>query len=185
MLEKTICAGFGGQGVMSMGRLMAYTAMYRDLEVSWLPSYGPEMRGGTANCHVIISDTLIGSPVIAHDATSVLALNLPSMEKFTGELVEGGLLIYNSSLIEKAPSRTDVRAVAVPANAIASEVGTLKAANMVMLGAWLRLTGVLELEDVVLALKKVFGPSKEHFVPMNETALTRGMEAAAAVVSSV
>ena len=184
MLEKTICAGFGGQGVMSMGRLIAYTAMYRDLQVSWLPSYGPEMRGGTANCHVIVSDTPIGSPIIFHDATCVIALNLPSMHKFEHELVARGLLLFNSSLIKQAPRRTDIRAVPVPANSIASEVGTLKAANMVMLGAFLELTGILAVDDVVGALKKVFGPSKEHFVPMNESALRRGMEIARNTVAA-
>jgi 2-oxoglutarate ferredoxin oxidoreductase subunit gamma len=184
MIEKTICAGFGGQGVMSMGRLIAYTAMYRGLEVSWLPSYGPEMRGGTANCHVVVSETLIGSPVISRDATCVIAMNLPSMQKFEIELVSGGLLLINSSLIEQAPNRTDIRVVRVPANEIASAVGTLKSANMVMLGAFLKLTGLLELEDVMVALKKVFGPSKEHFIPMNEAALRRGMDSADRAVTT-
>jgi len=180
MLEKTICAGFGGQGVMSMGRLIASTAMARNLEVSWLPSYGPEMRGGTANCHVIVSDRLIGSPVIYHDATCLIAMNLPSMQKFEAELLPGALLIYNSSLIEAAPTREDLRVVAVPANELAAKVGNPKVANMVMLGAFVSLTGVIELGDVVAEITVMFGASKKQFVPLNEAALRRGVEAAGA-----
>lgn len=178
MLEKLVCAGFGGQGVMSMGRLVAQTAMEKGLEVSWLPSYGPEMRGGTANCHVIISSTPIGSPVISLDATTVIAMNLPSMKRFEGELVSGGLLIYNSSLINEEPQRTDIRSIPIEGNEIASEVGTLKAANMVMLGAYTALVEVVTVADLVAGLRRMFGASKEHFVPLNEQALTRGFSAA-------
>ena len=181
MLEKTICAGFGGQGVMSMGRLIAETAMANGFEVSWLPSYGPEMRGGTANCHVIVSSTPIGSPVISADATSVLALNLPSMHKFATELVEQGLMIFNSSLIEQEPDRRDIRTIPIAANEIASDIGNLKAANMVMLGAFIELTNVVKLDEVMAELGKMFGSGKEQFIPVNERALRRGMEAAAAV----
>lgn len=178
MLERIICAGFGGQGVMSMGRLIASTAMERGYEVSWLPSYGPEMRGGTANCHVIVADSLIGSPIISKDATSVLAMNLPSLQKFESELQAGGLLIYNSSLIEEAPQRSDIQIVAIAANELASEVGNLKVANIVMLGAFIALTGLLSANDIVTALSGMFGPSKQQFVPLNEAALRRGMEVA-------
>ncbi len=176
MEEKVICAGFGGQGGMSLGRLMSYTGMHVGKEVSWLPSYGPEMRGGTANCHVIISDTLIGSPIISHDATAVIALNYPSMVKFEHELIEGGYMFYNSSLIEQAPERSGIKSIGVAANEIASEVGDLRVANMVMLGAYLAACKPYSLEDVVAALRKVFGPGKEKFIPLNEAALKRGME---------
>jgi 2-oxoglutarate ferredoxin oxidoreductase subunit gamma len=179
--EKIVAAGFGGQGVMSMGRLIAYTGMQQEKEVSWLPSYGPEMRGGTANCHVIVSDTPIGSPIISGDATTVIAMNYPSMVKFVDHLVSDGLLLYNSSLIEEKPSRDDIRVIPVPANQLAQEAGSLKVANMVALGAYLAATRIFKLEDVVGALKKVFGPSKEKFIPMNEEALKKGME----VVDSV
>ena len=178
MNEKVICAGFGGQGVMSLGRLISYTGMRVGMEVSWLPSYGPEMRGGTANCHVIVSDTLVGSPVISHDATAVLALNYPSMVKFEHELIEGGYMFYNSSLIEEAPGRKGITAIAVPSNEIASEVGDLRVANMVMLGAYIAVCRPFTLEDVVEALREVFGPGKEKFIPLNETALKRGIEVA-------
>jgi 2-oxoglutarate ferredoxin oxidoreductase subunit gamma len=179
--EKIIAAGFGGQGVMSMGRLIAYTGMQLGKEVSWLPSYGPEMRGGTANCNVIVSDTPIGSPIISGDATTVIVLNYPSMVKFVPELVGDGLVLYNSSLIEEAPSRDDVRVIPVPANRLAQDAGSLKVANMVMLGAYIAATGIYKLEDVIAALKKVFGPSKEKFIPMNEEALKKGMQVAEAV----
>jgi len=181
MQEKVIAAGFGGQGVMSLGRLIAYTGMQQDKEVSWLPSYGPEMRGGTANCHVIVSDTPIGSPIISGDASAAIVMNYPSMVKFVPELKSEGLLLYNSSLIEQGPDREDIRVVAVPANRLAQEAGSLKVANMVMLGAYIAATKLFELADIVAALKKVFGPSKEKFIPMNEEALKKGMEVVEAV----
>ncbi|MFP4432043.1 MAG: 2-oxoacid:acceptor oxidoreductase family protein [Spirochaetaceae bacterium] len=183
MIDRIICAGFGGQGVMSMGRLIAYTGMQEGREVSWLPSYGPEMRGGTANCHVLVSDTPIGSPVISKDATAVIAMNLPSVTKFQGELAPGKLLIYNSDLIENVDFRTDIDVLPVPANAIAREVGNPKGANMVMLGAYIGSRGLFSLESVVEALKKVFGPGKAHFIGPNETALRRGIDLAQKVAA--
>ncbi|MFW5827957.1 MAG: 2-oxoacid:acceptor oxidoreductase family protein [Alkalispirochaeta sp.] len=176
--HKIICAGFGGQGVMSMGRLIAYTGMLQGLEVSWLPSYGPEMRGGTANCHVIVSDHPVGSPIIHRDATAAIVMNLPSMHKFETELVAGGLLVVNESLIEDAPNRTDLDVMLVRANEIAGEVGSARAANMVMLGAFLAKTGLFSLEAVGEALQKVFGPKKMHILPVNEAALARGADVA-------
>ena len=181
MQEKIIAAGFGGQGVMSLGRLIAYTGMHKGKEVSWVPSYGPEMRGGTANCNVIVSDTPIGSPIINGDATTAIVMNYPSMVKFVSELDPDGLMLYNSSLIEEAPERDDIRVIAVDANRLAQEAGSLKVANMVMLGAFLEATKIFELSEVVNALKKVFGPSKEKFIPMNEEALKQGMEVVNAV----
>ena len=175
--EQVICAGFGGQGIMLMGRLIATAAMRNGLEVSWLPSYGPEMRGGTANCQVVVSDTPIGSPVISRDADTVIAMNLPSMHKFESELRSDGLLIYNSSLIDHAPERSDIRVAAVPANEIALEVGNLKAANIVMLGAYLELTGLLDPQSIIEALEEMFGGAKKEFIPINRTALERGVAA--------
>jgi 2-oxoglutarate ferredoxin oxidoreductase subunit gamma len=177
MTEKIIAAGFGGQGVMSLGQLLAYAGMIENKQVSWLPSYGPEMRGGTANCNVIVSDELIGSPLVANDATCVIAMNKPSMDKFEAELVPGGKLLINSSLIKEKPSRTDIEVFEIPANDIAVECGTVKAANMVMLGAYLELTKVVDRESVLQAFVKVFGEKKAKFVPMNREALTKGAEA--------
>lgn len=181
---KIVCAGFGGQGVMSMGRLIAYTGMLAGKQVSWLPSYGPEMRGGTANCHVLVSETPIGSPIIHQDATAAIVMNLPSMHKFEGELLPGGLLVVNSSLIEEKPQRSDIHILEVPANDIALELGVDKAANMVMLGAFIGATELFGLEETAKALGKVFAPSKAQFLPKNEEALKRGAELGAAFARS-
>lgn len=174
--EKIICAGFGGQGVMSMGQLLTYAGMIEGKEVSWLPSYGPEMRGGTANCNVILSDSLIGSPIITFDATTAIVMNLPSLDKFEQELVAGGNLLINSSLISKKTSRDDVNAYYIPANEIAVEIGNARAANMVMLGAYLKLVNPVGVESILEAFKKVFGEKKAHLIPLNEEALRRGAE---------
>ncbi|AKL96932.1 2-oxoglutarate ferredoxin oxidoreductase subunit gamma [Clostridium aceticum] len=175
--EKIIMAGFGGQGVMSMGQLLTYSGMIEDKQVSWLPSYGPEMRGGTANCSVIVSDGLIGSPIITEDATAVIAMNLPSLVKFEKNLRTGGKLLINSSLIEKKAEREDVEAYYIPANEIANEIGNLRVANMVMLGAYLELTKVVSVESIIEAFKKVYGADKEHLITFNKEALHRGAAA--------
>src|SRR5690554_2087593 len=121
MEERLIIAGFGGQGVMSMGQLLTYSGMIENKNVSWLPSYGPEMRGGTANCNVIVSDGLIGSPVVT-EATTAIVMNKPSLDKFEEDVVEDGNILINSSLIDKKTNRTDVKAYYVPANDIANEL---------------------------------------------------------------
>jgi len=177
MTEQIICSGFGGQGVMSMGQLLAYAGMLENKEVSWLPSYGPEMRGGTANCSVIVSNSLIGSPVITNDATCAIVMNKPSLIKFEENILPGGKLLINSSLIEDKATRDDVEVYYVNANEIAAECGTDKAANMVMLGAYLELTGVVSVESVKQAFLKVFGERKAHLLPLNELALKKGAEA--------
>ena len=174
--EKVICAGFGGQGVMSMGQLMTYAGMIENKEVSWLPSYGPEMRGGTANCNVIVSDNLIGSPVITNDATAAIVMNLPSLDKFESHVKSGGMVLVNSSLIVKKVAREDVRAYYIPANEIANELGNPRIANMVMLGAYLELAHPVKTDSVLEAFKKVFGESKAHLLPLNEAALKAGAE---------
>lgn len=174
--EKIICAGFGGQGVMSMGQLLTYAGMIEEKHVSWLPSYGPEMRGGTANCNVIISETPIGSPVITDNATTAIIMNLPSLTKFESDVVEGGMILVNSSLIDQKVSRTDVKAYYIPANEIAVEIGNGKAANMVMLGAYLQLVSPVAVESILEAFKKVFGENKAHLIPLNAEALKRGAE---------
>lgn len=174
--EKIIFAGFGGQGVMLMGQLITYAGMFENKEVSWLPSYGPEMRGGTANCNVCVSDEAIASPVISFNATTGVMMNLPSLDKFEPEVIPGGRLLINSSLIEKKSERTDVDVYYIPANEIAVELGNAKAANMVMLGAYLELTKVVEPASVIKALEKIFGSAKAHLIPLNEKALERGAE---------
>ena len=176
-IARVICAGFGGQGVMSMGQLLTYAGMLEGKEVSWLPSYGPEMRGGTANCALTVSDKQVGSPVISGDATCAIVMNLPSLDKFESEVKPGGKILVNSSLIERKVERTDVDVYYIPANDIALELGNPKVANMIMLGAYLQAEPTVEVDSVLEAFKKVFGPSKEKFVPLNKEALDKGANA--------
>lgn len=176
METKVICAGFGGQGVMSMGQLLAYAGMLEGKNVSWLPSYGPEMRGGTANCSVIVADEEIGSPVITNDADVAIIMNLPSLTKFQNDVRPGGKLFINKSLVTKKVDRDDVEVYYIDANTIAADVGNPKAANLVMLGAVLESHKIVDSESVLEAFKKVFGPSKEKFIPLNREALEQGAE---------
>lgn len=176
MENKFICAGFGGQGVMSMGQLLAYAGMIEDKYVSWLPSYGPEMRGGTANCGVTVSDEEIGSPIITNDADIAIVMNLPSLIKFEKDVKPGGKIFVNSSLIEKKVERTDIEVYYIDANKLAADIGNIKAANLVMLGAVLKSTPIVDIESILEAFKKVFGPSKEKFIPQNREALIKGGE---------
>lgn len=174
--ERLIMAGFGGQGIMSMGMLLTYAGMLEEKQVSWLPSYGPEMRGGTANCNVIVSDKPVGSPIVTTNATCAIVMNLPSLTKFESCVEKGGNLLINSSLIDKKSERTDIGVYYVPCNELAQELGNPKVANMVMLGAYLEITKAVEEESVLNAFKKVFGPSKEHLVPLNRNAIKKGAE---------
>lgn len=154
MEEKIVVAGFGGQGVLSLGQFVAYAAMYEGMEVSWLPSYGPEMRGGTSNCSVVVSDRPIGSPIIATPDT-LIAMNKPSLDKFVNKVKKGGLIIVNSSLIKDKVERDDVRVLYINANEIALEAGNAKTANIVVLGAFIKMTGILKAEDVKNTIEKI------------------------------
>lgn len=173
--ERIILAGFGGQGVMLMGQLLAQAAMAEGRQVTWLPSYGPEMRGGTANCDVIILDEPIASPIVHRNATSVIIMNKPSM-KFVADLVPGGLALINTSLIDVRVEREDVRAFYVPANKLAIEVGNLKVTNMVMLGAFSEMTHCVAAEGVLRAMEAKLGASKAHLMDVNRRAFARGGE---------
>ncbi len=172
MNEKIIMAGFGGQGVMLIGQLLTYAGMYEDKEVSWLPSYGPEMRGGTANCHVCVSDKPISSPIITK-ATSVIIMNNPSLDKFVPLIMEGGDLFINSSLVDSEPKRSDIHVFKIAAN----EIGGDKSANMVMLGAYLAKHPAVSLETIEKVMQKTMQGSKAKFIPMNLKAIEQGMEA--------
>lgn len=177
MKTQKICfAGFGGQGVLSVGKLLAYAAMIKEKEVSWCPSYGPEMRGGTANCAVIISDDPIGSPVVTRDASSAIVMNEPSFRKFVEMIEPGGVLIANSNLISLKSERTDIRVIEVPATDIAAELGNPKLMNMVLLGALLAANSPVSEEAVLEAFTKVFGENKAQFIPVNRQALERGKD---------
>ncbi|MBR0026099.1 MAG: 2-oxoacid:acceptor oxidoreductase family protein [Clostridia bacterium] len=173
MLEQNIFAGFGGQGVLLMGQLLAYAGMLEEKEVSWLPSYGPEMRGGTANCAVVISDEPVASPVVTK-ATSVIAMNRPSLDKFEDAVQEGGMIFINSSIIDKKSERSDISAYYVPCNEIAEELGNPRVANMVMLGAYIEKTKCVDIENVLQALLYKLGEKKAHLIPMNREALLKG-----------
>lgn len=173
MRHEVIMAGFGGQGMMLAGQLLAYAGMLEGKHVSWYPSYGPEMRGGTANCTVVVADEPVASPVVSQ-ATAVIAMNRPSLERFEDQLAPGGVLVYNSTLIERGPERTDVRALPVPANALAEQLGEKRVANMVVLGALLAATGVVAPESVVASLKKTLPERRQNLIPLNEQALAEG-----------
>lgn len=175
-----IFAGFGGQGVMLMGQLIAYGGMHAGLNVSWFPSYGPEMRGGTANCSVVLSDGVVGSPVVARPQVLVV-MNKPSLEKFEAKVKPGGFIFYNASLIDTKPTRTDVYVVPVHANEIAAELGNDKVGNMVMLGAILATTEILSVDDIMVSLKKILPERRHHLLPLNEQAIRRGMEVVTAM----
>lgn len=175
MTLEVIMAGFGGQGVMLIGMLLSYGGMLEKKYVSWMPSYGPEMRGGTANCSVVVSPDPIVSPVVT-EPTVVVAMNLPSMDKFEPVIRPGGLLIVNSSLINRKAKRDDIKVVEVPANDIADNLGNLKVANMVILGALLGLTEVVSIDSIVTSLKKVLPERRHDLIPVNKAALEKGYE---------
>lgn len=172
MLIKTIIAGFGGQGVLSMGLNLAQAAMLEGKNVTYLPSYGAEVRGGTANCTVAISDDEIASPV-ASSPDFVVAMNRPSAVRFQNQIQSGGLFFINSSLVEAGISRGDIDIISVPANSIAEELGSPKAANMVMLGAFTRKTSMVSLSSVIEGLRYTLG-KKQKLLSVNEKALRAG-----------
>jgi 2-oxoglutarate ferredoxin oxidoreductase subunit gamma len=173
--EELIIAGFGGQGVLSLGMTLAYAGMLEGKEISWMPSYGPEMRGGTANCITILSDTRISSPIISKFDSAII-LNQPSMDKFADRVKPGGLLLYESGNIFKPTSRTDIRLVGVPATTEATRLKNNKIMNMIMLGAYLQLKPVLKTESVLQALKEVLPEKYHHLLPVNEQALQLGAD---------
>lgn len=177
MKEEIIIAGFGGQGVLSMGKILAYAGLMEDLEVTWMPSYGPEQRGGTANVTVIVSDSSISSPVLDSYDTAVL-LNQQSLDKFEPKVKPGGTIIYDPSGIHRVPSRTDVKVVAVDAMSAAIEMNNTKTYNMILLGALLKQRGIVSVEAVIKGLKKTLPERHHHLIPLNEQAIERGMQLA-------
>jgi 2-oxoglutarate ferredoxin oxidoreductase subunit gamma len=174
LYTNVIMAGFGGQGLMFIGKLLAYSAMKTGKHVTWIPSYGPEMRGGTANCTVVISGEEIGSPVIT-SPQALIIMNNPSLKAFEPRLQPQGLLLLNSSLITHKVTRKDIEAIAIPANDIAVEVGEKRTANMVMLGAYVARTKVVTKESIMEGLKEFFG-KKIQFLDVNMKAFEKGME---------
>lgn len=174
MKEELIIAGFGGQGVLSMGKILAYAALMDNLEVTWMPSYGPEQRGGTANVTVIISDSEISSPMLDNYDTAVI-LNQQSLDKFESKVKPGGTLIYDSYGIHKAPTRTDINVYRIDAMEATFEMENAKAYNMVVLGALLKIKDIVPVESIIKGLKKTLPERHHHLIPMNENAIARGM----------
>lgn len=175
MTHELLIAGFGGQGVLSMGMTLGYAGMVENKEISWMPSYGPEMRGGTANCVVIVSDKRISSPIVTMFDT-VIVLNQPSMEKFEKAVKPGGLLLYDSTNIIAPPTRGDVRVIGIPASEEATKMKNARIMNMVVLGAFIEQTHVVAIGSVMSALKKVLPERYHNLLPLNEQALRRGTE---------
>jgi 2-oxoglutarate ferredoxin oxidoreductase subunit gamma len=175
MTEEIIIAGFGGQGVLSLGQILCYSGVEENKEVSWMPSYGPEMRGGTANCIVILSDEPVSSPIVSKFDT-VIALNQPSLDKFESAVKTGGLLLYDSTNIVHPPKRTDIKIIGIEASQTAAEMKNTKILNMIVLGAFIKLKPILNIDNVLKGLKKVLPERYHHLIPLNEEAIKKGME---------
>ncbi|AUS96604.1 2-oxoacid:ferredoxin oxidoreductase subunit gamma [Clostridium thermosuccinogenes] len=173
--QEIIIAGFGGQGILSAGRLLAYAGMLENKNVSWLPSYGPEMRGGTANCNVIISDDTIGSPIL-NSATVLVAMNGPSLDKFEGIVEEGGIIITDSSLVPRRPSKEGVDVYEIPATQMATDMGNHTYACIILLGKLVEKTGIISKENFEQALKKVLPQKKHYMIPEEMKAFEMGMK---------
>jgi 2-oxoglutarate ferredoxin oxidoreductase subunit gamma len=175
MTEEIIIAGFGGQGVLSLGQILCYSGVEENKEVSWMPSYGPEMRGGTANCIVILSDEPVSSPIVSKFDT-VIALNQPSLDKFESAVKTGGLLLYDSTNIVHPPKRTDIKIIGIEASQTAAEMKNTKILNMIVLGAFIKLKPIINIDNVLKGLKKVLPERYHHLIPLNEEAIKKGME---------
>jgi len=175
MKEEIIIAGFGGQGVLSMGKTLAYSGLMENKEVTWMPAYGPEQRGGTANVTVIISDEKISSPILSKYDTAII-LNQPSLEKFESKVKPGGILIYDGYGIIVPPTRTDIEIYRIDAMDAANEMNNAKAFNMIVLGGLLKLRPIVAIESVLKGLKKTLPERHHHLIPMNEAAIQKGME---------
>ena len=176
MQSEVMFAGFGGQGILLSGKILAHAAMEQGYEVGWIPSYGPEMRGGTAYCTVVISDRPIGSPIIRNPA-HLVAMNRPSLEKFAPLIKAGGVILINSSLIPVASNRPDVDELKVPATEIAQEIGSVKAANIVALAAFVARSQIVDFEILRKSVQAEFA-AKTKFIPLNMEAMERGRQAA-------
>jgi 2-oxoglutarate ferredoxin oxidoreductase subunit gamma len=175
MKEEIIIAGFGGQGVLSMGKILAYSGVIQNMEVSWMPSYGPEMRGGTANVTVILSDSRISSPIL-HEFDTAIILNQQSMDKFESTVKPGGCLIYDSNGIIKHPTRKDINIYRVDAAEESVRMNSTKTFNMIVLGAYLKVRPVVLMENILKGLQNSLPGRHQHLIPLNQKAINRGME---------
>lgn len=175
MTTQILIAGFGGQGVLFAGKCLAYEGLFENKQVSWLPSYGPEMRGGTANCSVILSDEPVGSPIVSNPDV-LIAMNLPSLDKYENDVVKGGKIFVDSALISKKVSRTDVSAYYIPATQIANDLGLPTLANMIILGKMIKETGIVAFDSAVEAMKKVVSVKHADLLEANIKALKTGYD---------
>lgn len=175
MMNQIILAGFGGQGILSMGHFLVHAGLLDGKNVSWLPSYGPEKRGGTANCHVIVGDEEVGSPIIS-SATVLIAMNRPSLEKFESLVAPNGIILTDKSLVPVKPSRKDVRLYEIPATEMAYELGNATYAGIIVLGKLIALTNIVTTENFEVALKAILKPSKHFMIPDEMKALKQGAE---------
>ncbi|MBQ7834259.1 MAG: 2-oxoacid:acceptor oxidoreductase family protein [Ruminiclostridium sp.] len=176
MTNEFLLAGFGGQGILFAGKLLAYVGLYAGKEVSWLPSYGPEMRGGTCNCSVTVSDDPIGSPLIL-EPTELLVMNTPSFDKFIGTVKQGGMAFIDSTLVDGKSDRTDIKCFYIPATQLANDNGLKGMANIILTGKILKEIGLDDMEVIEKAIKKVIPPKKANLTEANLKALKLGMEA--------
>ena len=177
MQKEIIISGFGGQGALFAGQLLAYTALEQDLHVTWFPSYGPEMRGGTAHCIIILSDEEIGSPVIKNP-TGAIVMNIPSLERYEPLVKPRGYLVVNTSLVDREPQREDIEVILVPAVEIAEELGDKRLANLVLLGALMARMGPLSIEQIGASLGRHIPEHRRNLLDANIQALARGAEIA-------
>jgi 2-oxoglutarate ferredoxin oxidoreductase subunit gamma len=175
MQIEIVLAGFGGQGIMFAGQVLSYAAMETGKEVTWIPSYGPEMRGGTANCTVVIADEEIGSPLVKNPPVA-LVMNLPSLDKYEPLMRPGGTLVVNSSMVDRSVRRDDITAIYIPANEFAEEIGDKRLANMVAVGALLTAVPVLTSEDIAATLNAHMPGRHKHLLPKNIEAIHKGYE---------
>ena len=175
MKTEIIISGFGGQGCLSMGKILAYSGLMENKEVTWMPAYGPEQRGGTASVTVIVSDERISSPILSKYDVAIV-LNQPSLDKFESKVKPGGILIYDGNGIINPPTRKDITVYRIDAMDAAAEMKAAKAFNMIVLGGLLKVRPLVEVEDVLHALRKTLPERHHHLIPMNEAALRKGME---------
>ena len=171
--NEIVIAGFGGQGILFAGKVLAYTGLVNGYEISWLPSYGPEVRGGTANCHVIMSDEAVASPLITKP-TALIAMNLPSLRKFENAVVPGGIILVDSSLVEEDVERDDVTVIRIPATKMADEAGARKLANMIMTGAFVKATGCVDFDGLMKGVQKCVPAGTEAVLEQNKNLLLMG-----------
>jgi len=175
MTKRIVISGFGGQGVLTLGNVIAEIGLNKGLNVTWMPSYGAEMRGGTANCSVILSDKIIGSPMVQNKIDILCAMNRPSVDKFLPKVQPGGLVLVNTSIVTDKVERDDVKIVEIDATNIAVKVGSARVANMVMLAGFIKETDLFTLEDITQVLEKRFAAKRPELIPLNIEAIKLGL----------